>query len=136
MSWDAYVDTLVGYCLGHADKGAIIGQDGSGWTGQTADNCMKVSQAEAATISGAMNQNGCDFGGFQAAGIFVEGIKYQFLRSVDNEVAIGKKKDHGTVILQITKSAILITHCAEGKTVGICTVGSAKLSEYMVDQGF
>lgn len=32
MSWDGYLDTLVGYGKGNIDRGAIIGLDGSQWT--------------------------------------------------------------------------------------------------------
>ena len=28
MSWDAYVDTLIGYCQGHGNGGALIGIEG------------------------------------------------------------------------------------------------------------
>ena len=32
MSWDSYIDNLLGHAAGNADKACIIGLDGSKWT--------------------------------------------------------------------------------------------------------
>lgn len=32
MSWDSYIDNLLGHAAGNADKACIIGSDGSKWT--------------------------------------------------------------------------------------------------------
>ena len=78
-----------------------------------------------------------DFSAFQASGIVIEGVKYQFLRG-DPEMglAIGKKKDNGSLTLQTSNTAVVITHTAEGQTQGISNNGTNSLCEYLISQNY
>merc|ERR1711953_53009 len=80
MSWDGYIDSILGNANvtgTNSDKAAIIGQDGSIWTGAHGGKGMTVAAAEAATIAKCITSK--DFSPLQASGIVLEGLKYQFL---------------------------------------------------------
>ena len=76
-----------------------------------------------------------DFGAFQAGGIWAEGTKYQFLREEDKKLVLGKKKDHGAITMQASKTAIVIAHTAEGCQQGNSNKGVAVISEYLESLG-
>jgi len=128
MSWDSYIDNLLGHAGGNADKACIIGLDGSKWTSDTPANALKITAAEAATIGKAFRSK--DFSPLQASGIHIEGIKYQYLRN-DENVALGKKKDHGAITLQASKSAVVIAHTAEGQQQGNVNKAVGVIAEYL-----
>ena len=64
MSWDSYIDNLLGHAAGHADKAAIIGLDGGApWT--TAHNGLGlVFQGQEAVDIARVLKSG-DFSPFQ-----------------------------------------------------------------------
>lgn len=62
---------------------------------------LKITATEAANVARAMKSS--DMSSFQSGGIVLDGTKYQFLRS-DDDVVLGKKKDHGAVTLQKSKT--------------------------------
>jgi len=132
MSWDSYIDNLLGHCAGHCDTACIIGQDGSKWTTDGHASALKITAQEAATIGRAFNSN--DFIPFQAAGITVAGIKYQFLRGEEN-VVLGKKKDNGAITLQSSKAAVVIGHTKEGGSQGNTNKGVGVIAEYLESLG-
>ena len=76
-----------------------------------------------------------DFTAFQASGIFAEGIKYQFLREEDGKVVFGKKKDHGAITIQASKTAIVIAHTSEGSQHGNSNKGVAVIADYLESLG-
>ena len=39
-----------------------------------------------------------------SGGVTAEGTKYQFLREEDNKLVLAKKKDHGALTLQASKT--------------------------------
>jgi len=129
MSWDSYVDNLMGQCAGHADKACIIGQDGSKWTSDNHACALKITPQEAATIGGAFK--GKDWTTFQSSGIIIDGTKYQFLRDEDDKIVLGKKKDQGAVTLQASKTAVVIAHTKEGSQQGNSNKGVAVIAEYL-----
>jgi len=133
MSWDSYIDNLMGQCVQQADKACIIGQDGSKWTTDGHAAALKITAAEAATIGNAFKNK--DWNSFQANGIFIEGTKYQFLREDENKIVFGKKKDHGAITLQGSKSAIVIAHTKEGSQQGTTNKGVAVIAEYLESLG-
>lgn len=132
MSWDAYIDSLRDYC-GRAvvDKGAIIGLDnGAAWAPGHAD-ALNITAAEGATISSAMRSK--DFTTFHENGVWVEGKKYRFLRGDPEEgLAFAKLKEHGSLTIQKTTQAIIITHTAEGQNQGTANAGTDQLGKYLV----
>ena len=65
---------------------------------------MKLTQEEANAVSQAFQKK--DFSNFQAQGIILEGIKFQFLRVEDDKLVLGKKKDVGSVTLQASKQGM------------------------------
>lgn len=129
MSWDSYIDNLLGHTAGHADKAAIVGMDGSKWTSDVHANALKLSANEAAAIGKAM-QSG-EFGNFQASGVYVEGVKYQYLRHEEGKVVLAKKKDMGAITMQKSKTSVVIGHTIEGKQQGSTNKGVAVIAEYL-----
>jgi len=132
MSWDSYIDNLLGHTAGHGDKAAIVGQDGSKWTSDNHAKALKLTPEEAATIGKAMKTG--DFSGFQASGVFAEGVKYQFLRDTDG-IVLAKKKDQGALTLQKSKTSVVIGHTKEGQQQGNTNKGVAVIAEYLESLG-
>ena len=108
MSWDSYIDNLIGHSKDssgalHCDQACIIGLDASQWTSAGHASALKISPEECSNIASCMKSG--DFTLFQSSGISVTGVKYQFLRGED-KLALGKKKDHGAITLQAPCSKI------------------------------
>lgn len=135
MSWNSYIDNLVAQTkdasgVAHCDSACIIGLDGgAAWT--TADHtaAFKIEPTEAATIANAMKSS--DMTTFQASGIWIGGVKYQFIREEDNKLVLGKKKDHGSITLQKSKTAIVIGHTKEGGQQGNTNKGVGIIADYL-----
>jgi len=132
MSWDGYIDNLLGHCASACDQACIIGKDGSKWTTDGHANALKITAQEAANIGRVFSSN--DFTSFQASGIVAAGVKYQFLRGDDN-LALGKKKDNGAITLQSSKTAIVIGHTKEGGSQGNTNKGVGVIAEYLESLG-
>jgi len=132
MSWDGYLDNLAGHCNNSLDNAAIIGFDGSKWTTDGNARSLKITPAEAKTIGTAMQNQ--DFSSFQSSGIHIAGVKYQFLRG-EETLVLGKKKDHGAITIQASKSAVVIGHMIEGKSQGDVNKGVAVIAEYLESLG-
>jgi len=126
--WDAYITNLKGHCVGACDKAAIIGQDGSLWTTEFNGEGIVLTPEEAAIIGTAFSSK--DFTPLQAKGIFIAGVKYNYLRDDDNLV-LGKMKDQGSITLQSSKTAVVIGHTAEGQQQGNTNKGVAVIAEYL-----
>lgn len=133
MSWDSYIDNLLGHCGGHCDKACIIGLDGSKWTTDGHASALKIQGSEAANIARCFQSK--DFSQFMASGIVAEGVKYQFLREEDGQLVLGKKKDYGAITLQASKTAIVIGHCQEGGSQGNVNKGVSVIAEYLESLG-
>lgn len=139
MSWDSYIDNLIGQTKdasgnAHADKACIIGIDGGApWTTSGHANALKLQGSEGASIAKCFKSK--DFSQFMASGIVAEGVKYQFLREEDGKVVLGKKKDEGAITLQASKTAIVIAHCPEGGQQGNTNKGVAVIAEYLEGMG-
>ncbi|ESO89381.1 hypothetical protein LOTGIDRAFT_183446 [Lottia gigantea] len=139
MSWDSYIDNLIAQTkdssgAAHADKACIIGIDGgAAWTTNAAGAAFQISPQEGATVASCFKSK--DFTPFQASGIVLGGVKYQFLRSEDGKLVLGKKKDHGGVTLQCSKTAIVIAHVAEGSQQGNVNKGVGVIAEYLESLG-
>ena len=130
--WDTYIDNIMGHTEGHCDKACLIGKSGGKWTSDTHPNAIKISVDEASTIGKAMESG--DLTPFQSSGIVVEGVKYQFLRGEENLV-IGKKKDHGGITIQGSQTAVVIGHTKEGGQPGNTNKGVAVIAEYLESVG-
>ncbi|KXJ05457.1 Profilin [Exaiptasia diaphana] len=76
-----------------------------------------------------------DFSAFMASGIRAEGEKYQFLRVEDDKTVFGKKKDHGAITIQASKTALVIGHTAEGCQQGNSNKAVAVIAEYLESLG-
>jgi profilin len=135
MSWDSYIDNLLAQSkdssgIQHADKACIIGLDGgAAWT--TNDHCaaLKMTATESAAVAKCFKNK--DFSPFMASGLYIEGLKYQFLREEDNKLVLAKKKGSGSLTLQCSKTAIVIAHCPEGNQQGNINKGVAVIAEYL-----
>lgn len=138
MSWDSYIDNLISQTKDasgttHADKACIIGLDGSVWTTASHAMALKLSSDENTKIAYCFKSK--DFTSFMSSGIYIEGIKYQFLREEDKKAVYAKKKSHGAVTLQASKTAIVIAHCKEGCQQANVNKGVAIIAEYLESLG-
>ena len=131
--WDTYIDNVIGHSQGECDKACIIGLDGGAkWTSDNHASSFKISQQEATAIAAVMNSE--DFSPFQASGITIEGLKYQFLRQ-DDGVVLAKKKDNGAVTLQKSVTAIVIGHTKNGGQQGSTNKAVNVIAEYLLSLG-
>ncbi|XP_020621626.1 profilin isoform X2 [Orbicella faveolata] len=139
MSWDSYIDNLIAQTKDasgetHCDRACIIGLDGgAAWTTAGHANALKLQDPEGPNIAKCFKSK--DFTAFMASGVFVEGIKYQFLREEDKKLVLGKKKGNGAITLQSSKTAIVIGHCQEGGQQGNANKGVAVIAEYLESLG-
>ncbi|XP_031559793.1 profilin-like [Actinia tenebrosa] len=139
MSWDSYIDNLIAQTkdasgTAHCDKACIIGLDGGApWTSAGHANAFKLQAAEGANIARCFKSK--DFSVFMASGIHCEGVKFNFLREEDGKLVFGKKKEHGAVTLQASKTAIVVGHCPEGSQQGNLNKGVGVIAEYLESLG-
>lgn len=141
QSWNAYVDNLISHSkdgngCSHIDKGAIIGLDGgAAWTAEEKDkvcnNLLCPTPEEGAKIAKCFKDN--EFSAFQANGVTIQGVKYQFLRQLDTMV-LAKKKDCGSLTLQASKTAIVVAHCPEGGQQGFTNKAVGVIADYLESQ--
>jgi profilin len=136
--WDSYLASLVEQSKDstgkkHTGKAAIISLDGGAlWYSLSSPNALQLTPAEAQKIAATMKSG--DFTSFQANGIWVEGVKYQFLRE-DGKVAFAKKKDHGALTFQKSKSAVVIGHTSEGAQQGNTNKAVGVIADYLESVG-
>lgn len=128
MSWDSYIDNLMGHCAGNCDKACIIGLDGSKWTTDVHPSAFKLTPTEAVTIGKVMDSG--DYTSFQANGIVCEGVKYQFLRGDGGEV-LAKKKDNGAISVFKAATCVVIGHTKEGGTQGNTNKGVTVIVDHL-----
>lgn len=138
MSWDSYIDNLIaqskdGTGSPHVDKACIIGLDGAKWTTDGHANAFKLTPTECGNVAKCFKSK--DFTPFMAGGIHAEDTKYQFLRVEDDKLALGKKKDHGAVTMQASKTAIVLAHCPEGGQQGNTNKAVGVIAEYLESIG-
>jgi len=139
MSWDSYIDNLIAQTkdasgTAHCDRACIIGLDGGApWTTAGHANALKLQGQEGPNIAKCFKSK--DFTQFQAGGIHAEGVKYQFLREEEKKLVLGKKKDHGSITLQASKTAIVIGHTAEGCQQGNVNKGVGVIADYLESLG-
>ena len=136
MSWDSYIDNVIGHAKGqHIDRAIIFGQDGAPWTSAGHANAVKAQGNELKVIADEMKKN--QNHGFGATGIRVEGIKYQFLRhDPDHNIVYGKKKGEGAITVEATKAGCILAHCPEGMQHGICNSAVHTVAQYLVSLGY
>jgi len=122
-------DKMTGQCKGFAFVNYYRKQDGSKWTSDGHANSIKITAHEAQAIGAAFK--GKNWSTFQSSGILLEGVKYQFLRTEDDKIALGKKKDMGAVTLHASKTAVVIAHTKEGSQHGTTNKGVAVIGDYL-----
>jgi len=130
MSWDGYIDSILGGAKGNADKACIIGLNGGPWTTSAHASNINLQGTEAQNIAAAMNSG--DYSSLQSGGIFVEGQKYRFLRGDNDEgLVLGKLKDNGAITIHKSETAVVIGHTAEGKQQGDTNTGVKAIVDYL-----
>ena len=72
---------------------------------------------------------------FMTSGVKVGGMKYQFLREEDGKTVYAKKKEHGALTMQASKTAIVIAHCPEGCQQGNTNKAVGVIAEYLESLG-
>lgn len=132
MSWDSYIDTLIGHSkikdVAQIDRAAIIGQNGALWTTHNHASSLKLSADEALVIGQTM-QSG-DFTQVKNDGLKAEGLKYMFLRG-EEDVMCGKKIGEGAISCVPSSTAVVIAHCVEGGQQGQCNVAAGVIADYL-----
>jgi len=133
MSWNAYIDSICDNTADnagtkHCDRAAIVGLNGSCWTTCDHSKSMKLEPSEITKLANAMSSG--DTSILQSGGIVLEGVKYQFLRG-DDKMILGKKKDHGAITIQASKTALVIGHTQEGCQQGNTNKGVDSIVTYL-----
>ncbi|KAK3805068.1 MAG: profilin [Linnemannia elongata] len=125
MTWQAYVDdNLIG--TGKVAKAAIFGTDGSLWATSAGYN---VDPVEVLKLIAAFENTD----EIAANGLFLEGKKFNYLRSGDASIyALGE----GGVTCVKTNKAVLLGHYAENMPAGDSTVVVESLGDYLRGTGF
>ena len=131
MSWDGYIDSVLGKSKGNCDKVCIIGlENGVCWTTAAHTSNLTGTPEEFQKIAGLMKSE--TFTTFQTDGIVLGGIKYRFLRSDEDEgLVLGKLKESGAVTIQKTGTAVIIAHTIDGKNQGDVNTGVKEIVDYL-----
>lgn len=66
-----------------------------------------------------------------ADNIRAEGTTYQFLRVEDDKVVVARRKEYGGLVIQASKTALVIAHCPEGSQLGNTYKGVGVIAEYL-----
>lgn len=138
MSWDSYIDNLIAQTkdssgAAHCDRACIIGLDGGApWTTAAHASAIQMEGQEGANIARCFKAK--DFSTFMSGGVRVGGVNYMFLRE-DGNVVFAKKKEHGALTMQASKTAIVIGHTQEGSQQGNVNKGVAVIAEYLESLG-
>jgi len=135
MSWDGYIDTITGQSADQCDQACIIGLSGGGkWTTDAHEKSFKLTAEEAVKIASVIESG--NMTAFQASGLMAAGLKYTFLREDPEEkLVLAKKKDHGSLTLQATGTAIIIGHTIEGGVQGTTNQVVASIVAYLKQNG-
>ncbi|XP_057298905.1 profilin-like [Hydractinia symbiolongicarpus] len=134
MSWDGYIENIIGRMKNHCDRVCIIGlKDGGHWTSINHPNAMHLTSSESQHIATAMRK--ADFTTFHTGMGYVEGKSYTFLRSIDDKIVLARKKDSGAITIQKTKTAVIIAHTKEGGQQGLVNVGVGEIADYLESTG-
>jgi len=140
MSWDAYVDNLIGHGQGHIDAAVIVGMDGNAWTGTTdaSSKHLKPTPQEAQAIAHCLKTKTYD--SMRASGVRVANKKYMFLRNDDESETVlakgtGDFKEEA-ICIQKTQQAFLIAHCPAGKQQGTCNKAVDTIAQYLKGTGY
>ncbi|KAG0203665.1 profilin, required for normal timing of actin polymerization in response to thermal stress [Mortierella sp. GBA30] len=126
MSWQSYVDNnLVG--TGKVAKAAIFGLDGSLWA--TSPD-FKVGGEEVKKLVAAFT----DVSDIAANGLFLEGVKYVYLRTVGDSIYAR----HGAtgVTCVKTKQAVIVGYYSENIQAGDCNGVVEGVANYLVSTGY
>ncbi|KAK9464686.1 profilin [Lipomyces arxii] len=126
MSWQAYIDNLVGSYK--VDKAAIYSKAGDSVWAKSAG--FDLSAAELSEIRQGFDNSA----GLQAKGLHAQGVKYFLLRA-DERSIYGKKGAEGLVIVRTTQ-AILLAHYPEGVQPGEATKIVEQLADYLISVGY
>ncbi|KAK3105556.1 hypothetical protein FSP39_000364, partial [Pinctada imbricata] len=138
-SWNSYIDNLIAQSKDvagnpHCDKAIIIGLDGGApWTTNDHDHALKLHTSERENIARAFKSK--NFTSFKSNGISIEGVLYQFIREEKGKIVMVKKKEHGSVTLQATKTAVVIAHCPERRQQGQLNIGVGVVANYIESLG-
>jgi len=130
MSWDSYIDNLMGQTKDNCDRVCIIGLDGgAAWTSAHGGLGIIPQGNEAVNIANVLKTWNLDC--FRASGIYLEGKKYMFLRDQDDNLVLGKLKDNGAITIEKTNTAIVIAHTKEGGNQGDTNTGVKFITDYL-----
>jgi len=127
MSWQSYVDQSL-LSTGKVSKAAIHGHDGNVWATSTG---FAVTQDEVKKIVEAYK----DPTGIQANGLFLAGVKYTYLRSMDNEIYCKKGSDNGCCIVK-TPQAVIVGVYEAGMQGGDANKVVGALGDYLKNSGY
>lgn len=126
MSWQAYVDNLIG--SGKVDNAAIYSKAGDSVWAQSPN--FNVSAPEIAEVAKGFD----DPSQLQANGLHINGQKYFLLRADDRSI-YGKHEDTGIVAVR-TGQALLIAHYSAPTQPGEATKVTEQLADYLISVGY
>jgi len=131
MSWNGYIDSVIGHSLGACDSACLIGLEGGAkWTTDDHPTALQISDAEAAAIANGFL---VDLeASFSNAGVTLGGKKFMYLRAdPDDKLVLAKLKDNGALSIQAANTCIIVAHTAEGKSQGNTNKGLLTIIDYL-----
>ena len=126
MSWQGYVDNLVGNKAA-VSKAAFIGLDGSIWAKSTD---LNLSGDEAKKLVDTFSNPSL---GFQN-GFMIEGKKHMCIRASPEDV-VGKLGTSGFSAYK-TNQCVILGYYVEPATPGNCEVAVGKYADYLKGSGY
>ncbi|ODQ66571.1 Profilin/allergen [Nadsonia fulvescens var. elongata DSM 6958] len=126
MSWQAYVDNLIG--SGKVDKAALFSRAGDSVWATSAN--LNVTAPEIAALAHGFD----DASPLQASGLHIQGQKFFLLRADDRSI-YGKHQNEGVIAVR-TKQALLLAHYPEGIQAGEATKVVEQLADYLISVNY
>ena len=135
-SWNYVLQRLIGRCIGSGcDKGAIIGLDGELWTPPIQDFVLRLTDDQIRSIASGMNNFKDYYTGDKV--IRVGGKIYKVIRKNDVKgIVKGKLDGDGYIIMQKTKTAVIMAHAIEGSILANTDEAVDYVAQYLKRYGY
>eukprot|EP01100_Stratorugosa_tubuloviscum_P013517 TRINITY_DN67_c1_g1_i3.p1 TRINITY_DN67_c1_g1~~TRINITY_DN67_c1_g1_i3.p1 ORF type:complete len:125 (-),score=58.91 TRINITY_DN67_c1_g1_i3:98-472(-) len=124
MSWQTYVDNLVGH--GFA-KGVLLGHNGAVWAASAG---LTLSGPEVAALTGGFNSPNSVL----QSGVTLAGTKY-FVIKADNRSIYGKQGNTGFCAVK-TGQAVVLGFYSETLTPGNASKAAEGVADYLINLSY
>lgn len=126
--WNTYIEPILTHSKGSCDRAALVGLDGSMWTSLDHAAALKLTQSEAAALAKAVKNEHNEQAMDQ---LTFEGVRYVFVRSIQDNMFVAVKKDHGGITFRKTEQAIVVAHTIDGGFQGDTNLAVESMGQYL-----